>query len=847
MTDLERIDAELAQVDELVKRGGWGDADKIGLLMAEADYMIEARLTKKEKQIKPYKQFLAEKFIAAKPVGFQISETTLNARMKDFQKSVTRRGIWCGRYAFFLDTGLGKTICCLEWARIVSEYNGGKKILILTPLAVAEQYVAEGVKFGIPAIYCRNQEAADNAAESIIVSNYEMLKAFDASKFIGVVLDEASILKNYMGATKRLLIETFKDTQYRLVASATPAPNDPLEIGNQCEFLGIMNSNDMISRWFINDTMQAGNYRLKRHAEKDFAQWLSTWSVWASKPSEIGFSDDGYNLLPLNIIKEIVSVDCTSGAEDGELLRNSVLSSTSMHKEMRITSEDRARRCKEIIGYSAEQWVIWCNTDYDADAITSALPQAVEVKGSMSFDLKRSILRKFAAGEVQILVTKSKITGHGMNWQNCHNTIVNGLSFSWEALYQLLRRFWRFGQQREVNAHLVIASTEGSILDVIDRKERGNQELKKLMIEVMREFQSFDGKPVLEFERTEAEGSKWRMVNDDCVLELMNLPNNSLDYSIFSPPFSNLYIYSDHPADMGNTDDDEHFIESMKYMARELYRTLRPGRLVSMHCKDLPKYKGRDGEMGLRDFPGMLIAAMEDCNFAFHSRVTIWKCPVTEMQRTKNHGLLYKNLCTDSTGSRQGMADYVVTFRKFPQDWDTDIIPVRFEKERFDRYVGLEPPDAGEVANTCGVPVPMRAENGKWPSVNPFQKGSNAYRLWSIMVWQKYASPVWFDIEQTNVLNCKFSREDRDEKHICPLQLDVIERLINLWSNPGDLVFSPYAGIGSEGYVALECERRFMGVELKRQYFDVALRNLKYIEGEGQAQTSLFDTEALIA
>jgi len=289
-------------------------------------------------------------------------------------------------------------------------------------------------------------------------------------------------------------------------------------------------------------------------------------------------------------------------------------------------------------------------------------------------------------------------------------------------------------------------------------------------------------------------------------MAMQGMAEGSVDLAVFSPPFANLYIYSDSLNDMGNTRNTAEFLEQYRFAARELYRITRPGRLCVIHCKDLPLYKGRDGAAGLYDFPGDLRRVHEEEGWVYHSRVTIWKDPVIEMQRTKNHGLLYKQLCKDSAASRQGMADYLIVMRKWgdAEQWN----PVTRHGERFFDYIG----------STCQSPAKKDLARAR--------SESERKRLYSINVWQRYASPVWFDIQQTNVLNIQQARDCADEKHICPLQLDVIERAIELWSNPGDVVCSPFAGIGSEGYVALQMGRRFVGAELKRSYFEVACRNL---------------------
>lgn len=292
----------------------------------------------------------------------------------------------------------------------------------------------------------------------------------------------------------------------------------------------------------------------------------------------------------------------------------------------------------------------------------------------------------------------------------------------------------------------------------------------------------------------QAQGKAWAMYQGDCVELIAGIPDNSIDLTVYSPPFSNLYIYSDAVQDMGNSADDEQFFEHYKFLMRELHRVTVPGRLTAVHCKDLPLYRNRDGAAGLKDFPGMIIRAHEECGWTYHSRVTIWKDPVIEMQRTKNHGLLYKNFQVRGEVCRQGMADYVIVFRKWEGvDVTTSTKPVIHDREDY-----------------------------------------------PLEVWQNYASPVWMDIDQTNVLNYQIAREENDEKHICPLQLDVIDRCVELWSNPGDTVLSPFAGIGSEGHEAVKLGRKFIGFELKESYFNWAVRNLKSVE-EKRATPSLFD------
>lgn len=318
-------------------------------------------------------------------------------------------------------------------------------------------------------------------------------------------------------------------------------------------------------------------------------------------------------------------------------------------------------------------------------------------------------------------------------------------------------------------------------------------------------------------------GSEWVMYHGDCCEVIKGLGDNTVDLCVHSPPFSSLYIYSDSMADMGNSANDDEFFQHYAYLIRELYRVTVPGRICVVHCKDLPKYKNRDGAAGLSDFPGMIIREYEAAGWTYHSRVTIWKDPVTEMQRTKSYGLLHRQLCRDSAASRQGMADYLVVFRKWDGRDSGDFEkPVRGPSQtvRFEEYIGEQGP--GKTIEAAGDDDYLSKR-----SISP-----DTARDFSIQVWQRYASPVWFDINQMRVLNYRHARSPEDEKHICPLQLDVIERAVHLWSNCGDVVLSPFAGIGSEGVGAVSLERKFIGIELKESYYNQACEALRAAEAK---------------
>jgi len=738
-----------------------------------------------------YLEFLKTKRIVIPATGIAVPDSEINPRLFDFQKDIVCWALERGRAAIFADCGLGKTPMQLEWANHIHQHTGGN-VLILAPLAVAKQTARESEKFDIPVTVCRIQS---DVKPGINITNYEMLQHFDPDKFVGVVLDESSILKSFMGKTKMAIINAFKSIKYKLACTATPSPNDVTELLNHAEFLGIMRSCDALTIWFTNDTTKANNLRLKKHAEQHFWEWVSSWAVSISKPSDLGYSDDGYILPELKIIEHIIDVDLTDPTGQA-LFRVPDMSATAFHREKRMTARDRVRKTAEIVQANPDQqFVVWCDTNYEADELRKNLPEAVEIRGNDKVERKEQAAVDFMDGKIQVLISKPSIFGWGLNFQNCYNVVFCGLNFSYEGFYQAVRRFWRFGQKHQVNCHIVIGETERQILEAVRRKQDDHETMKLAMLGGLKRTQNIrpgEVKYKMDYDRAVERGENWTAILGDCVEEIKNIPDDSIGFEIFSPPFSSLYTYSDSYRDMGNVFDDEMFFQNYDYLVPDLYRVLMPGRLCAVHVKNLPRYKSKYGVTGIRDFRGDIIRAMEKHGFVYHSEVCIWKDPVREMQRTKAQGLLYKQLRKDSSHSRQGMAEYLVVFRKWKNG-------------------GVNP-----------EPVTHTTDN------------------FPLELWQRYASPVWFDIQQTNVLNVKVARDDRDEKHLAPLQLDVIERALKLWTNPGDLVFSPFMGIGSEGYMSLKMERKFIGIELKESYFRYAVDNLKVAESE-RRQRTLFD------
>lgn len=715
-----------------------------------------------------YQDFLDKKSVMAIVSGHD--DDNINHNLFDFQRVIVQWALRRGRAAIFADTGLGKTLMQTSWADSVCRHTGGD-VLIVAPLCVAHQTVDEAAKFGISVNYTRSQEGIKSG---INITNYEMLDKFDMDSFAGVVLDESSIIKNRDGKTRNALIDSCRNIKYKLSCTATPSPNDFMELGNQCEWLGIVTMVEMLAMFFINDAGDTGTWILKGHGKVKFWEWLATWAIVIKNPADLGFDGSKYILPELKITSHIVESATTNG-----LFADIAVGLMDRNAARKDSIDDRVAKCAEIVNGSTDQWVIWCNRNEESEKLAKLIEGAKDVKGSDTIDYKEKTIDSFTRGELRVLVTKPSICGYGMNWQHCRNTAFVGLSDSWESYYQAIRRFWRFGQTEIVNCHVISAESEGAVVENIRRKELQNQTMSQEMVIHMSEYVKSEMFGIAtqksEYERRVFEGDGYTLHNADCIDLAREIESDSVGFTIYSPPFASLFTYSNSDRDMGNSKSYDDFSQHFSYLIDEMYRITMPGRLMAVHCMQLTTSKTNDGFIGIRDFRGDLIRMFQSKNWIYHSEVCIWKDPVVAMQRTKALGLLHKTIKKDSSMSRQGLADYLIVLRK-P---GTNIVPISHTPEQF--------------------PVDM---------------------------WQRYASPVWFDINQTRTLNYREARHEDDVKHICPLQLDVIERALELWSAPDDLVFSPFLGVGSEGYCSVKMGRRFIGSELKPSYFDQAVKNM---------------------
>lgn len=922
-----------------------------------------------------YEEFVQSKRRTEVPTGHNPGE--LNQHLFDFQRTIVAWAVRRGRAAIFADTGLGKTLMQLSWAHEVASHTGGA-VLVLAPLAVSEQTIEQGAKFGIEVKRVPKGESVDGAG--IWITNYERMDAIDFASLAGLVLDESSILKSHDGKTRAKIIEQSQMVPYRLSCTATPSPNDFDELGNQCEFLGVMTRNEMLATYFVNDTGDTGTWKLKGWGSERFWEWMGSWSVVLRSPADLGFDGSRYELPPLEYFEHVVETESLGD----DLFSRPAMTLTERRKAQRNSIEARCKALADMVNAETdEDWVIWCHLNDEAEMLEKLIPGSLNVKGADSPEFKslsiqwfcdklqfsdklaaitkelqwtkkhtsksitksagKSESRKLLSGNKQtqsiegstcestlepiernskglqsnkrnttesverhmqqmqsfekgqkrksplgknptktsdtaselrnteslmssisecsmskedvaqyvnrqslevspeadsmlttaiaqgesgdccaalaisdlgssktelnrcvqrfstlsehrkgrVLISKASMFGYGINMQHCARMAFVGLDDSFEKFYQAVRRCYRFGQKRSVHVHLFTAENEGQILQNLKRKEQSHHELSENMVGFMKDIMEKElqgTKNIVDDYKEDTYSSDGFTVHlGDCVKWAKRMESESIDYSVFSPPFVDLFTYSNSDHDMGNCTSDEEFNQQFRYLVDELFRVIKPGHNVSFHCMNLPTTKMRHGHIGVRDFRGELIRIFQEAGFIYHSEVCIWKDPVVAMQRTKALGLLHKTIRENATMSRQGLPDYVVTMRK-PGDVVDRV-----------KHDGIE-----------DLPVDL---------------------------WQKYASPVWFDIDQSKTLNKLPARDDKDLKHMCPLQLDVIERCIHLWSQKGDLVFSPFTGIGSEGYMAVKMGRRFVGTELKPSYFELACQN---IEDAKKEQGGLF-------
>jgi len=741
------------------------------------------------KSMGSYQEFLQTKNERIVDSGIDVSREDIHPVLFDWQKDIVQWACKRGRCAIFLDTGLGKTFIQLEWARLI-----GENTLIIAPLSVARQTVREAKKIGIDINYVRHQGDI-TGTQKIWITNYEMICEFDFSYFDAVVLDESSILKSIAGKTRKQLTALCEATKYKMCCTATPAPNDYTEIGNHTEFLGICTISEMLATFFVNANKErilslgsasarrkgsnkgGTEWRLKHHAESAFFEWMASWAITMIKPSDLGYDDGGFELPELRVTPVFVGAEYNGD----QLFFTGLHGITDRAKKRAETLQPRLDMLRSKVNGNGEQWIIWTGLTSESSGAKAIFPDAVEVKGSDSAEYKAKAFEDFQDGKYNILITKTKIGGFGLNLQQSHNMVFLGLNDSWESYYQAIRRQYRYGQTQAVNVYVIMSDMESEIYYNVMRKDKLASNLRAKLIKQISKYEKkelgMSGGLAVDYNEDIATGELWTAMLGDSAQRIKELEDSTIDLSVYSPPFADLYTYTASERDLGNCRNWPEFFAHYAFIICEVLRVTKPGRLTCVHTSDIPALAQKDGYIGVKDFPGEVIRAYEKEGWIFSGRAFVQKNPQAQAIRVKSKALLFVQLRRDSADSRPALIDQILLFKK-PGD----------------NAVPINPVDNGELDNET---------------------------------WIEWAHGIWLGIRETETLQYHLARGADDEKHICPLQLGTIERCIKLYSNPGETVLTPFGGIGSEAYMAVKLRRGAILIELKAEYFKVAVNNLR--------------------
>ncbi len=823
-----------------------------------------------------YSEFLRSKIATSPDRGLAIEPGSLHPSLLPHQRAIVEWAIRGGRRAIFAAFGLGKTYMQLEILRSITA-EVGEAGLIVAPLGVRGEFLRDAKAMGTPLQFIRS--SAELEGPGIYLTNYESVREgkINPSRFAVTSLDEASVLRGMGGSkTFREFMRAFEDVRYRFVATATPSPNEFTELLAYAAYLGVMSVGDAKTRFFQRDSTRADALTLHAHKEADFWAWMSGWSVFLQKPSDLGFSDEGYDLPPLDIRwHELPSDYADAGQErDGQLrlVPNASLGVVDAAREKRRSMAIRVTKAAELVDEDPEaHFIIWHDLEDERRAIVDAIPEAVDVYGTQELEDRERRIADFSEGKFRILATKPVIAGSGCNFQRfCHRAVFLGLGYKFNDFIQAVHRLQRFQQTRPVRIDLIYTEAERGVRDALVRKWDQHRELTRKMAEIIREqglsAESMAREVVASVdvgERIEVEGEGFRLVRNDCVEEAARLADDSIDMILTSPPFGNQYKYSDHVADFGHSSGPEEFFAQMDYLTPELFRSLKPGRIAAIHVKDriVPGGINKLGFQTVYPFHAECINHFQGHGFAFLGMKTI----VTDVVRENNqtYRLGWTEQCKDGSKMGVGMPEYLLVLRKPPSDpsngyadepvikdkghysrarWQTDAHG--FARSSGDRLVSLE-----EMEGLEHAPIFRAFKEHFLSEVYDYEAHvrlgerleARGVLPTSFMLLQppSWSDEVWSDVTRMLTLNTSQANRSR-EMHICPLQLDIVDRAITQYSQPGEQILDPFGGLMTVPYRALKLGRRGIGFELSLPYFFDGVRYCEIAAKEAEAP-SLFD------
>lgn len=825
-----------------------------------------------------YQDFLLSKVAFAPETGFEISKDKINPALKPHQRDAVMWAVKGGRRALFEAFGLGKTVQELEWCRIITAEKGGKALIVM-PLGVRQEFTKDAQELlGIPAPqYVRTMAEVKAAETQIVITNYERVRDgdIDPTYFTATALDEASCLRDYGSKTYQTFTEKFKGVPYKLVATATPSPNRYKELIHYAGFLEIMDTGQALTRFFQRDSTKANNLTLYPHKEQEFWLWLSSWSLFITKPSDLGYDDTGYALPPMEINYHAVSYQHKDidTEKDGQvkLLADAAVSLKDAAKIKRDSIDARVAKMVDIVEANPdEHFILWHDLEAERHAIKKALPEAVEVYGSQDYDIREKRVIGFAKGESRLLATKKSLSGQGCNFQyHCHRAIFLGIDYEFNDFIQAIHRIYRFMQTEKVIIDIIYTEEEQEILRVLLQKWKQHTYMADKMTEIIKKYGLANTSLIdklartMGVERVEVSGKYYKAVNNDCILETENMPDNSVDLIVTSIPFSNHYEYTATYNDFGHNQNTQRFFEQMNYLTPNLLRILRPGRVFACHVKDRVLFGNATGTgmPTMEPFHAMCIKHYMEHGFMYFGMITV----VTDVVRENNqtYRLGWTEQCKDGTKMGVGCPEYILLFRKLPTDTSRAYADVPVTKDKADYTRAQWQIDAHGFWRSSGDRLLTKAELQSIP-VDNLQAVYRKYSRESVYSYEEHVAlakrldengklpasfmvvapgswnmDVWDDINRMRTLNTSQSRK-RAQMHVCPLQLDIVERLINRYSNPGDVVLDPFGGLMTVPLVAVQKERFGIGIELSADYFRDGVGYLQTAEMQ-RGEPTLFD------
>ena len=833
-----------------------------------------------------YIDFLKSKITLAPETGLNIEVGLIQfldgSVLKPHQRDAVNWAIKGGCRALFESFGLGKTIQQLIICSTIINHLGGKAVIVC-PLGVRQEFTNDAKnKLGINIHYVRTQEEADALPDgTICITNYERVRDgnINPKLFAVTSLDEASVLRSFGSKTYQTFLDKFKGVPYKFVCTATPSPNKYKELIHYAGYLEIMDTGQALTRFFKRDSTKANNLTIHPHKENEFWLWMSTWALFITDPSDLGYSNEGYDLPEMKIVYHCVNVDNdTAGLDqDGQvkMFRSAALGLKEAAREKRDSLDSRIAKMKEIINTDAENhYIIWHDLEAERHAVKKALPEAFEVYGSQDLDKREQTIIDFSQGKIKYLASKPTISGQGCNFQyHCHKAIFLGIGYEFNDFIQAVHRIYRFQQKKQVEIHIIYAESEQEILKTLEKKWEQHNYLVVQMIKIIKEnglsSTNIEQKLMrtLGIERKEEIGKNYHAIQNDCVLETQTMPENSTDLIITSIPFSNHYEYTPTYNDFGHTDNNSHFFAQMDFLTPELLRILKPGRVACIHVKDRILFGNSTGTgmPTLDPFSDLTVMHFLKHGFQYMGRITIETDVVRENNQTYRLG--WTEQCKDGSKMGVGCPEYILLFRKLPSDTSKAYADEKVEKSKEDYTRGRWQIDARAKWNSSGERFLTDKEVKQLP-IEKINRYFNKYMEDIVYDYQEHVDLandmdemgklpatfqtlnipsrsffVWDNVNRMLTLNSSQSQKKLN-MHICPLQFDIVDRCIDRFSNKGDLVFDPFGGIMTVPYRAMLKGRKGKATELNPESYKDGLFYLRKAGHEMEAPT-LFTVESI--